>query len=214
MCEIIDITIDAIFEAFYICCWFSFLSTIFYNIYIIPLKYKQYILYSSIIKIRNILNSNYVIDEELSKQLYSIQEGIQFINNKLDKKWQRKYECNHIEENIVDNCSDLPEQTHITFPHFLIISTNICRDPTICLLSCGLSSILGLDLGTCLSLDSVKKRFISYIETNKLINNDKIILNSNLKQLFGIMTDDNNNYVLKLSDYELYLTPHLKNVHR
>jgi hypothetical protein len=214
MCEIIDIIIDAIFEAFYICCWFSFLSTIFYKIYILPIKYKQSILYYSICKIRHILTYDHVIDEEIKTHLIKLQEGIEIINNKLDKTYSKKYDYNFKEEVINESSSNLPPQTHVTFPHFLIISTNTCRDPTICLLSGGLSSILGLDLGTCLSLESVNKRFINYLETNKLIQNNNIILNSSLKQLFGISSNDEFNYKLNLCDYELYLKYHLKNVHR
>jgi hypothetical protein len=216
MCEIFDIVCDALFEAVYICCWFSFLSTIFYNVYIKSLKYREYLLYREIYHNRKLNNNDTIIrDDEIILKLTNIQHTVQKIEDKI-----YNLEINSTND-IVDECSfesniniKLPPQTHITFPHFLIISTNICKDPTICLLSASLSNILGLDLGTCLSIESVINRFINYIENNKLVKDDILILNLNLKQLFGIDSIDTKNYKLKLSECETYLKPHLKNIHR
>jgi hypothetical protein len=199
----VETIIDNLFEVLYICVWFMFLGTIFYEIFIIPLKRKLAVLYYVV---HNTNKNNNSFNQTITNKLIDIQDRIQLISDKLEKNEDNTEEINHI-----GNLNELPPQTHITFPHFLIISTSVCRDPTICLLSGALSSLLGVDLGTCLAFEAAKKRFIIYIENNKLVKNDILILNSTLMNLFNIT---HNNYTLKLSDCETFIKPHLKNIHR
>lgn len=214
MFDVIETICDAVFEAVYICCWFSFLAYIFHKTYIQPLNYKQYLLFRSINKIRNIIDIDCVPDEELTNQLIEIQYTLHKVINKLNVLTNKKVKKVVKSEFGPDDTYSLPPQTHIVFPHFMIMPANLCKVPNVCLLSCDLSNLLGLDLGSCLTVEGTIKRFVSYIETNKLEDNDILILNSNLKQLFGIIGDDNINYKLKLSNCEIYLAPHLKQIHR
>lgn len=219
MSEIIDIICNSLFEALYICLWFSFLGSIFYNAFIQPLKYRQFILYRSICKLRNIIHIDKNMyeqdDKEVTTQLFEIRNRLQDILCKLDKDELIDYSLSDNETNTI------PPQTHITFPHFMIIPSTLCKEPTTCLISHVMSNMLGLDIGYCMTFDLLKKRFITYIENNNLVKNDILILNLNLKQLFGILnppdnlTSSNNiNYKLKLSECESYLRPHVKNIHK
>lgn len=219
MSEIIDVICDSLFEVLYICLWFSFLGSIFYNAFIQPLKINQHILYRSICKIRNIINIDKNIyeqdDKEVTTQLFEIQNILQDILCKLNKD-------KLIDDSLsVNESNAVPPQTHITFPHFMIIPSTLCKEPTTCLISNVMSNMLGLDVGYCMTFDNLKKRFITYIENNNLVKNDILVLNLNLKQLFGIsnptdkLSSSNNiNYKLKLSECESYLRPHVKNIYK
>jgi hypothetical protein len=208
--SIIDATIDCIFEALYIFSWFLLLWTIFYKEFIVPLKRKQTLLNYAIYTIRNKIISYKDLNKQLTIQLLEIQEEIQLITHKLEKKHSKKRESNH-EDITTSNISiELPPQKDIIFPHFFIITTSNYRDPTIGVISNALANLLDLIAGTALPLEDVKKKFIIYIQNNKLVKNDIIILNSSLMNLFNIT---HNNYKLKLSDCETYIKPHLKNIH-
>lgn len=202
MFDLIDIILDSTFEAVYICCWFSFLGTIFYKVYVEPLQHKQLLLYSSMCKIRNILAIDDDSNEKITKQLIDIQSRLQKLIKIMDES----------NSTIKEETHELPPQNHIIFPHFMIYPAKSQNYKESYLLSCNLSKFLDLKLGTTyLNLDDIKNIFINHIIRNNLVKDNELIMKPNIEELFGI-TD--NTYKLKLSECEHYLRPHLKNKHR
>jgi hypothetical protein len=208
MFDLFDIILDSTFEAAYICCWFSFLGTIFYKLYVEPLKYKQLLLYSSICKIRNILNIDHASNQEITIQLTDIQSRLQKLIQSIDDS------NSEIEEDVstLDNSKqdiDIPIQSHIIFPHFIIYPQKKRDDEEIYLLSCNLSKFLGIKMGaTCMSLDKITDTFIKFVNANLVVKNDTLLMIPSVKELFGI-TD--NSHKIKISECCFYLKPHLKN---
>lgn len=210
MFGILSSIIDATFEALYIAAWVLLLWTIIYKEFIVPLKRKQALLNYTIYTVRNKINSYKLLNKQLITQLLEIQEEIQLITHNLEKKHSKKRKFNSEDISTSNISIELPPQKDIIFPHFFIITTSNYRDPTIGVISNALANILDLIAGTALPLEDVKKKFIIYIQNNKLVKNDIIILNSALMNLFNIT---HNNYKLKLSDCETYIKPHIKNIH-
>jgi hypothetical protein len=210
MFGILSSIIDATFEALYIAAWVLLLWTIIYKEFIVPLKRKQALLNYAIYTVRNKINSYKLLNKQLITQLLEIQEEIQLITHNLEKKHSKKRKFNSEDISTSNISIELPPQKDIIFPHFFIITTSNYRDPTIGVISNALANILDLIAGTALPLEDVKKKFIIYIQNNKLVKNDIIILNSALMNLFNIT---HNNYKLKLSDCETYIKPHIKNIH-
>lgn len=208
MFDLFDIILDSTFEAVYICCWFSFLGTIFYKIYVEPLKYKQLLLYSSICKIRNILTIDNDSNQEITIQLNDIQSRLQKIIKIMDEF------DSEIEEDVstldkYEQDSDIPIQSHITFPHFIIYPPKKRDDEETYLLSCNLSKFLGVKMGaTCTSLNNITDTFIKFVNANLVVKNDTLLMIPSVKELFGITDND---IKIKISECYLYLKPHLKN---
>ncbi len=211
MIDIIDSLFDATFEAVYIFCWFSFLGTIFYEVYVLPLNNNQILLYSFICKIRNILFIDKDSNKQIKKQLTDIQCQLQKLINQIEKyemdKENETQEENEKQEKNNDNL--MLSKKHILFPHFMIYSSKMKNCKESYLLSYNLSNFLGLNSGTtCTSIDSIKNIFIDFVKTNNFVKNDELIMAPIIKELFGILDD---NCKLKLTDCESYLKPHLKN---
>ena len=187
---------------------FTALGTIFYKLYVEPLKYKQLLLYSSICKIRNILNIDHASNQEITIQLTDIQSRLQKLIQSIDDS------NSEIEEDVstLDNSKqdiDIPIQSHIIFPHFIIYPQKKRDDEEIYLLSCNLSKFLGIKMGaTCMSLDKITDTFIKFVNANLVVKNDTLLMIPSVKELFGI-TD--NSHKIKISECCFYLKPHLKN---
>jgi hypothetical protein len=138
MCETLyhfmSVLSTAIFETFYICCWFFFLAREFYKIFIYPikceintLKNKQDILYKSIKKLKNIIDIDIDTAEELTTNFNAIKLDIDSIyisfGKRLDKLEEQCFasETNTSEEEDEyededDEDEDEDEETNFTIP--------------------------------------------------------------------------------------------------
>lgn len=161
MCETLyhfmSVLSTAIFETFYICCWFFFLAREFYKIFVYPIRFeintlktKQDILYKSIKKLKNIIDIDIDTAEELATNFNSLKQDIDSIyiafGKRLDKLEEQCFasETNTSEENSDDEEEEtnfnilntiptkdiLPMQNHITFPHFTIYKNNLNKYKT------------------------------------------------------------------------------------
>ena len=189
------------------------------------LKTNQDKLFEIIVKIRNIIRVDNDLTNKQTKELKKIRRELHAINYILDIKQIEQIECES--DNSSSNSKTFPlslhNQTHITFPNYLVFNESNLKQTklpnnnhklefigdNVRLISNELAKFLKVEPGTCIEFDDAYEIVFNYIQEKQIVN---IGEDSNLCKLFGI--NENGDYeftdTILIKILKELLEPHFK----
>jgi hypothetical protein len=235
------------FDASYVSLLIVILCRQTYNDIIVPLKNEineikvnQRLLYESIIKLKNIINTDKKTNDENEEHIKSIaiEADKMYIEygKRIDKIEEEVFksetntseefdeEITEEEEEEDDELEEtIPFQNHVKFPHFTVYNNSNYQVPItnsslscnylkdqIRLLSYELTQFLNVEPGTCMTVEEVCTTMMKYISSNCSRNAKTKVINMDSKLRHLFGIAENEDYELKSSNLILYLKPHLK----
>jgi len=213
-----DSIIKLVLSTIYINYWCIFCLSIYDKYIIKPLEKskdelnkKQDILFNAIHMLKSIVDIDKETQKELSNVLSKLQTQLEKVEQKLEKlTTDVKHDIDKVDNQTQDN------QTHITFPHFVMFNDSnyeVSRTnslgcnvrllkPDTRLISDQLVKILHKEIGTCMTFPDV------YTQISLNFNANNKLFETKLRNLFGINED------YKMTDEILakYICTHLKKI--
>ena len=227
--NIMMVIINNTFEAFYICCWIIFMQRQYHKYFIKEeirvLNKKQDILFEAIKKLKNIIDIDSCVVEDLknkiTRELEKINCGVKRMDSSDEKENKEEKENkgekeNKEEEILIENNIEngvYPIQSHISFPHYIIYSSimNKSKSKVISkdgskILSKQLCDFLSCEHGTTMGIRDVSNSVLELCNVKK--RTGKIQMTQKLRKLFGIMKHED--YEVTVDNLLIFLEPHLK----